>query len=150
MNETLQYDYLRAGLLEGNKMREDLLVHARDTARIWLERKIDPSVIEILAENLARMARHLPAQEGIVMGAKACVEGLSWIGNPQEVSDFIRMGVGEGATRVELMALAVHVLDVAESMALEMYAQELPALTAKSERSAESARSVGAALFLRG
>ena len=47
-------------------------------------------------------------------------------------------------------ALAVHLVDVVEAMAIKIYVPELPGLVAKSDRTGEAARSVGLARHLRG
>ena len=52
--------------------------------------------------------------------------------------------------RAELAALAVHVIDIAEAMALRVFVPELPALSAKSDRTGDAARMVGTARHLKG
>jgi hypothetical protein len=47
-------------------------------------------------------------------------------------------------------ALAVHLLDIAEAAALQVFVPELTKLTARSDRSGNAARRVGSARHLRG
>ena len=49
-----------------------------------------------------------------------------------------------------LAALAVHLVDIIEAAALQVFVPELPQLSAKSDRTGDDARRVGKARFLRG
>ncbi|MEZ4273571.1 MAG: hypothetical protein R3C68_19675 [Myxococcota bacterium] len=141
------YEYLKDGLLIQGAMRDDLLPHAHRLALTWIEQSIDPACIEILAETLARTAAELGE---VQIAGSTLMESIHWIGLSPELEEFMRAATHEPLDSTGLIALGVHLVDIAERSALRVFVPELTALTAKSDRSGEAARRVGAARHLRG
>ncbi|MEK7704218.1 MAG: hypothetical protein AAB426_04610, partial [Myxococcota bacterium] len=75
---------------------------------------------------------------------------LAWLDPPQMLLELVTAAAAKGVDRTGLAAIAVHLLDIAERCALEIFLPELPALEAKSDRSAAAARHVGVARHLKG
>ncbi len=116
------------------------------TARRWVKEGVDPAVVELYSEYCARVAKTLGKKESI--DSKRLNEGAGWI---EASPDILLPAAGLGLiNRSTLAALSFHLLDIAEAMALEVFTPELPGLSAKSDRSADAARTVGTARFLRG
>ncbi len=64
--------------------------------------------------------------------------------------ELVTVALSEHCSSEEIAAAAVHVLDIAEQMALHVYVAELPSLLARADRSGDAARKVGIARHLRG
>jgi hypothetical protein len=139
--------YLDGGLLRDGRLREDLVEPGRRVATAWLRAGISAATVEIIAEQLARWAELL-AQQHVAAGELLAVVGE--LTPARGVAELVRTAVPGGATRLELGALAVHLLDVAEAMALQTYVPELPSLHARSDLSGDAARNVGLARHLKG
>jgi hypothetical protein len=143
-----QLGYLEGGLLAGNGPRRDLEAQVLDIAALWAHAGVDPARIELTAELLARLADALAPDARIEAADVAAA--ISFIEPPQQLLELVTAASAKGVDRRELAALAVHLIDIAERAALEIFLPELPALEAKSDRSAASARHVGVARHLKG
>ncbi len=141
------YSYLSQSLLAGGSLRDDLAGHARAVARLFTNAGIDPTLVELLAEMLARLATELGNAK---VDALDLTAATAFIEPPGPVIELLQTAATTPLGRPPLAALAIHLVDIAEEMAMEMYIAELPALTAKSDRTGEAARSVGVARHLRG
>lgn len=139
--------YLDGGLLRDGRLRDDLVEPGRRVATAWLRAGISAAAIEIVAEQLARWGELLGQQRVPTAGLLAVVGELT---PARGVTELVRTAIPSGATRLELGALAVHLLDVAEAMALQTYIPELPSLHARSDLSGDAARNVGLARHLKG
>ncbi|MEM6531556.1 MAG: hypothetical protein AAF654_02985 [Myxococcota bacterium] len=135
-------DYLAPGLLENGKLRAELEAGALATARRWVADGHDPQAVECLAELLARIAEQLGEQSlpraELVAAFERPVRGL------------LEVALPDPAPQLHVAAAAVHVLDIAEQMALKVYLAELPSLIARADRTGDAARNVGIARHLRG
>ena len=141
--------YLDAGLTAGNALREDLAPHTQAVAEAWLDAAVDPAVVELAAEYLARWAEAL-GEGAETVDSATLVGQLDWLAPPPPLKAFFERACQKPLDAARLAALALHSVDIAEAMALGVYMPELPALYAKSDRSGDAARRVGAARYLRG
>jgi len=139
-------EYLQKGLIDGGKLRDDLMPHVRTLAASWIETGVDVGVVDILAEHLARWAVELEAP----VGFEQIAAGTAYLDLAPDVTELLREAVGQQASATELAALAVHLVDIAEAMALVIFVPELPALSAKADRTGDAARMVGVARHLKG
>jgi hypothetical protein len=143
----VSYAFLGPGLLAGGTIRTDLAAPVAEVALAWLEAGIDPAAVEIAAELVARLAAQLGEERA---GAEDLVLALEPLGVPAELVALVRAAAPQPLGATEVAALGVLLVDIAERAALELFVPELPALTAKSDRSGDAARRVGAARHLRG
>jgi hypothetical protein len=141
--------YLDGGLVRAGRLRDDLAASARSVATGWLQEGVEAAAVELLAEQLARWATLLGEATANPEEVVVVVEGITRVPG---VADLVRAAAMAAAplTRLELGAIAVHLLDIAEAMALQTYIPELPALHARSDRSGDAARNVGLARHLKG
>ena len=146
MSEAL-YDYLKTGCLEHGQVR-DLRFEVERLCQAWMEAEVDPSPLEMLAEHLARTAQELGPQAKLSW--QHLKPQIDYLGLAPQPLEFLQVALKAPQSAAQLAALAIHVLDAAERLALFVYVPELPALQAKSDRSADAARQVGTARFLRG
>jgi len=142
-----EYAYLAAGLVQGGGLRADLEPHARAVARRWLAEALDPAPIELAAEVLARWAAELRQAR---LDAAELQSGLAFLGLAPAVKAWLACAAGAGLGATEGAALALHLLDIAERLALCLFLPELPAMCAKAERGAGAARQTGLARHLKG
>ncbi|MEL6544052.1 MAG: hypothetical protein AAFQ82_05465 [Myxococcota bacterium] len=145
------YLYLRNGLLTEQGLRPELEKGAMSVARHWLTDGIDSSAVELTSEFLARMAEAL-SDPGAIQKVRivAAVEAFETSDVNGALLTLVDHAVGESASSRELAALALHLLDISEHMALKVYVAELPSLLARADRSGDAARNVGIARHLRG
>ena len=141
------WDYLAEGILDGGKLRDDLAHGARSVANAWVAEGVAVARVEILAEYLARWASFLGEDE---VGVPDITSALAHLSLDKSVIDFLEVALGKSGNANRLAALAIHLVDVAEAMALEIFVPELPALSAKADRSGDAARNVGVARHLKG
>ncbi|MBI5510518.1 MAG: hypothetical protein HY903_17310 [Deltaproteobacteria bacterium] len=139
--------YLADGLFEDGEPRTDLEGHAVAVAAVFAAAGVDPASVEILAELLARVAKELG--DAVLDGA-GILAAAGLVTPPAPVLELLQVASAPGLGARSLAALAVHLVDVAEAMAIRIYVAELPNLTARSDRSGDAARSVGLARHLRG
>jgi len=144
----INLDYLEQGLLTPTGLRTDLEAQVLGLAAQWVHAGVDAARIELAAEQLARLAERLP--ETTRIEATDVARALGWMEPPAAVLELVTAASAKGLDRTGLAALAVHLLDIAERAALEIFLPELPALEAKSDRSAAAARHVGVARHLKG
>lgn len=144
MSDVLQY--LDSGLLGQNGLRPEVEAAAGEMAAAWLEAGVLPQTVECLAEFCARWARQLDAAQ---VDHATFDAATAWLAPAQPVVELAHRALQQG-TAAELSALGVHLLDIAEQMAMVLYVPELPWLFAKGERTGDAARSVGLAQHLRG
>ncbi len=154
------YDYLmQQEKGSESDLHEGAVEHGRQAAHYLIREQVHPALMELAAETIARMAKVLIDEQAlnkdknakpIKVFSKAVLEAINYIGLPQPALSLVRLASARGLTPVRLAALGFHVLDIAEAMAQLVYVPELPALNAKSDRSADAARHVGAARHLRG
>ncbi len=139
------FSYLDEGLMQDGKAREDLQPHVEAVAQTWLAAGTDPAPVELLSEYLARTATHLGEQaiDGDLLALTA------WMAPEPAVRELLA-AAARVRTNVELTALAVHLLEIAERMALLLFLPEIEGLTARAERTGGAARSVGLARHLKG
>ncbi len=140
-------EYLRGGLLDGGKLREDLAEPVRALVRAWVSEGVDPGRVELLAELLARWAAELGEDS---VDGEELLAAVAFLALTDPVVELLRVAAAAPLGATDLAALAVHVLDIAEAMALRVFVPELPALSAKSDRTGEAARRVGTARHLKG
>ena len=140
------YDYLDENVLEQDSLNPIFLENVSVVARAWLQAQVEPGVVEFLSEVVARSAHYLRAP----MSWEQFEIVLEHHTLHVSIQELLRKFFNEPVEAVALAALAVHLLDIAERMALEMYVAELPALMARSDRSGDAARRVGAARHLKG
>ncbi len=140
-------DYLDAGLLNEGGLRQDMAEPVRRLAHAWLGDGIDAAGIEMASEHLARWARDLGEA---TVSADRIVSTVDYLGLSDSVLALLRRALPAPAEAKLLAALAIHLLDVAEAMALQIFIPELPALSARSDRSGDAARNVGLARHLKG
>ena len=142
-----EHAYLVDGLLASNVLRSDLDDHAARVARLWLAAGVDPATLELAAEWLARTAAEVGAAR---VTASSLLRAADWLALAPALRSWLANAVGPGAGAVELAAIAVHLVDIAERLALGVFVPELPAMTAKADRSGDAARQVGLARHLKG
>lgn len=140
-------DYLNEGLIDTKGLRDALQPHVAEIAQAWRAEHIEPAGIELVAEMLARWASNL--SDAAVSGQQL-VAGVLFLTPAKPVLDLIEKAGQKPLRRVALAGLAVHLVDIAERLALEIYVPELPALHAKSDRTGDAARHVGVARHLKG
>ncbi len=140
-------DYLAEGLLDGGRLRPDSPIRAREVAPLLVEGGVDPAVVELLAERLARWATELGDN---VVSAHVVRAGIADLELPDPLADLLAAALGRPADARGLAALAVHLVDLAEAMAIRVFLPELPALSAKADRTGGAARQVGLARHLKG
>ena len=148
MSDAPDLTYLRDGLYTEAGMRADLGPHAQRVAIAWTRAGVDPAVIEIVAEALARTATQMAPED--VARLDDLGPALALCDVPEPLVALLRGALAEPAGSVTLAALAVHLVDIAESAALQVFVPELPQLAAKSDRTGDAARMVGVARHLRG
>lgn len=147
MSVAIDLGYLAKGLCTDQGMRGDLLECVKQVALAWVTAGVDPAPVEVFAEILARAAANL----GDGKAGFECFEpSVADLGLPESVVGFVRAALATELTATELAALAVHMVDIAEAAALQIFVPELPRLSARSERTGDAARQVGRARFLRG
>ena len=140
-------EYLEAGLVEGKSLREESAKHARRVANTWVAAGVNAACVEVLSEQLARWAYEIGDD---VVTTSLVLTVVAYLELPEAVTELLAKAVGEGATATQLAGLAVHIVDISEAMALRVFVAELPALSAKSDRSGDAARKVGLARHLKG
>lgn len=140
---------LARGLLDGKGAPRNLSALAAETGRALLAATIDVGWVDLVGENLARWAEALAGSS-----AKADIHAFramfGELDAPAEIATALEPAFGHALSRAELAALAVHVVDIAEAMAFDVFAPELPWISAKADRSGGAARSAGVAKRLRG
>lgn len=139
--------YLRNGLLGPAGLRPELEAGALRIARHWVADGLDPARVEVAAELLARMAEQVA--DGRLQRVRL-LAALEAQGAAAALLELLEVALGEECGGTEVAAAAVHVLDIAEQMALQIYVAELPSLLARADRSGDAARKVGIARHLRG
>ena len=139
--------YLNRGLLESGRLRSDLAEHALAVGEAWTTAGVDPTAVELLSEYLARLSRELGDAR---IDALALLAATAFTDPPGPVLDFLQAAATSPMDSRSTAALAVHLVDIGEAMAIKIYVHELPALIAKSDRTGAAARSVGLARHLRG
>ena len=139
--------YLQAGLLADGKLRADLAEPVRILARAWVADGVDLGRVELLAELLARWAAELGEESAT---GDAILDGVAFLMLPEPVVELITTVAAQPLGANALAALAVHLIDLAEAMAIRVFVPELPALSAKSDRTGDAARMVGTARHLKG
>lgn len=140
---------LADGLLGADGKPRDVSALATDAGKRFVELGIDPSLVDLFAECLARWADGLDPVSARV-DVKVFRELASELGVPAEVVDALAQAFTRQLNKAELAALAMHVVDITEAMAFAVFGPELPALSAKADRSGGAARSAGVAKRLRG
>ena len=140
-------DYLEESLLSEKGMREDLQSHVRIVASTWLKSGVGVEKVEWLAEYLARLAREISEDN---ISKQPLIKSMNAFYQHDALELFFDKGLPEKVNEIALAALALHLMDISEHMALLLYIPELPDMVARSERSAKAARSVGLAQHLRG
>jgi len=139
--------YLSRGLLDGGKLRTDLGEPTLAVSEAWTLAGVDPAAVELLSEFLARLSRELGDAKIDALGLLAAT---AFTEAPAPVLELVQTAAVSPLDGRALAALAVHLVDIVEAMAIKIYVSELPALVAKSDRTGEAARSVGLARHLRG
>ena len=142
-----RFDYLADGLVQDGKLRPDSTTRAREVAPLLVEAGVDPAIVELLAEHLARWATGLA--DNVVTG-HAVLTILADLGLPEPLAELVAAALARPTDARGLAALAVHLVDLAEAMAIKIFLPELPALSAKADRSGDAARHVGLARHLKG
>lgn len=140
-------DYLAGAFVEGRDLAAALKRETRRVAAAWRHRQIDAAVLEVLSELLARTAQALNDSSLTATELAPAWESLS---TPPEVVQWLEAALATPRTSLEVAALAVHLIDIAEDMALAVFVPELPSLATKSDRTGDAARNVGVARYLRG
>jgi len=138
---------LQLSVLNHESLSKELLQQARVCAHAWIAECIDPSTLEIFGEYLARIAESLAEQE---LAFEVLVKNADWLGTAPQVIAYLQTAWREPLNAERLAVLSIHLLDIAEFMALEIFVPEISNLSARSDRSATSARSTGVARRLRG
>ncbi|MEM6730423.1 MAG: hypothetical protein AAF658_02640 [Myxococcota bacterium] len=142
------YLYLRNGVLDHGALAPSLEAGSLAVARAWLKASVDPADVELVSEFCARVAEQLGDARVNVSELNRGVESQR---GPSQTQELLHAAFSSGAAEsTELAAAAVHLLDIAEHMALEIYVAELPSLLARADRSGDAARKVGIARHLRG
>lgn len=140
-------DYLRGPLTEGKDLAPAVHAMTRTVAMAWRAHGIDPAVLEVASELLARVASELGEEQASWAELEEVCSDLDLHAN---VRAWLAAALATPRRPTEVAALAVHLVDVAEVMALAMFVPELPRLAAKSDRTGDAARNVGVARHLRG
>ena len=144
---SVDLSYLPSLLLPQGESGPDLSAATAAVAVAWRHAGVDVARVDLLAEMLARIARDLGEEtpdETQVMAAVAFLE------LPPPVIAWLSAAMGQPRSAAQLAALAVHLVDINETLALGLFVPELPNLGARSERTGDDARRVGVARFLRG
>jgi hypothetical protein len=139
--------YLNRGLVVDGKIRADLAPHILAVGEAWATAGVDPTAVELLSEYMARLSCELGDAR---IDALALLSATAFADLPTPVLELVQAVAASPLDRRSVAALAVHLVDIVETMAIKLYVPELPALVAKSERTGEAARSVGVARHLRG
>ncbi len=126
---------------------EALSADVRRLAAAWLAGGVDPARVERMAEHLARWAALLGDTQ---VGASQLASGLTHLEVPAQVAELLAISSLNTLDATGMAAVAVHLLDIAEAMALATFVPELPALLARSDLSGDAARHVGSARHLKG
>jgi hypothetical protein len=140
-------DYFDRGLLDGAGLRADLIGHAHQVASAWLDAGVDPAAVEVLAEKLARTAAELGPT---VLGGHTLARAVTYLELPGPVVALLDAALAQPLDARSLAALAVHLVDIGEAMAVRLFVAELPALSARADRTGDAARNVGVARHLKG
>lgn len=135
------------GLLDERGAPRDLSDDARGTATTLVAAGIDPGVVDLVAEHLARWADVLGTESASFSAVEKALEHLAL---PTQILEAISPAFSLPLEKASLAALALYLVDVSELMALAVYVPELPNISAKADRSGGAARSVGVAKRLRG
>ncbi len=146
--DLVDLSYLGDGLYTAEGMRADIGAQVQAVAIAWAKAGIDPAQVEIIAEVLARTAAEMAEED--VARFDDVAPALALCDLPELLTRLLRDALAEPAGSVTLAAIAVHLIDIAESMGLQIFIPELPQLAAKSDRSGDAARMVGVARHLRG
>ncbi len=141
------FDYLEAELVADGAPSWDVAAWVDATARGLLEAAVDPAVLELTSEHLARAAAALGDGR---LDAASVRAGLAHLELPPALCELLEHALARPRAAAELAALAVHLVDVAERLALLVFLPELPSLIAKSDRTGGAARNVGVARHLKG
>lgn len=141
------WSHLSRTLLSAEGLEKQLEAHVSPTAQALLAAGVEPATLESLAELLARWGAELGATRA---DAADFQELTSYLVLPEPLTALAQRAFAEPLAGIEVAALAIHLLDVAERLALLVLVPELPSLSAKAERTGEAARSVGLAKHLKG
>ncbi|MCK5690028.1 hypothetical protein KAI87_12200 [Myxococcota bacterium] len=145
----IEFEYLSRDLLCEGEPCPHLALKIDFIARFFLEQKTDPAILEILSETLARTAEFLDADKTIAHDDLDI--GLAWLALPDTVIQMVKAFADDTPrSRQELVVFALHLVDIAERLALFVFIPELSALSDKAERTGEAARAVGLARHLKG
>jgi hypothetical protein len=147
MTAAPEHGYLEQGLVENGELRRDLEAHSERVAQAWLAARVEPAAVEVASEQVARWALALGEAR---VDAALLERGLGWLALPAAVRSWMAAAAARPLGAAELAALAVHLVDIVERLALLVFLPELPALTAKADRTGGAARSVGVARYLKG
>ena len=140
--------YLHQGLLDDQQhLRSDLTEPARKLAATWVKAGIDPALIEVISEVLARTAAYV---RDPFADTHLLLPELHLLGPPELVREFLQAALGDHPSATVLAATACHLLDIAEAMAESVILPELPNMLLKADRSGDAAKQVGMARHLRG
>ena len=138
---------LAKGLLDAKGAPRDLVASARAAAKTLVAAGIDAASIDIVAEQIARLAELLG--DATVTYAQL-VDAVSHTAPPDQLLALLEPAFARPLGKSALAALALHLVDIGEIMAFAVYAPELPNISAKADRSGGAARSAGVAKRLRG
>lgn len=142
------FAYLSANLLDDkSNLEPSIIEHTAQSASKLLAGGIDPALLEVLSEQLARIGAYLQKD---TLNAAALLEFLKYLELPANLVDLLTQAFCTPRGSTETGAIAVHVLDIAERLALLIYVPELSAMAKKSDRTGDAARSVGLARHLKG
>ena len=140
---------LAQGLLGADGKPRDISALAKESGKRFVTLGFDPGLVDLFAECLARWAEGLDPVSARV-DVKNFRELAEELDVPGEVVETLAHAFTKQLNKAELAALAVHVVDITEAMAFAVFGPELPALSAKADRSGGAARSAGVAKRLRG
>jgi hypothetical protein len=143
----IDFAYLKGPLIEDGAPSWEVHSWSEATAAALIEAGVDSAVVELASEHLARVAKLVDRAR---LGADEVCLGLEFLALPDAMLALLRVALATPRSADEVAALAVHLVDLAEHMALLVYLPELPGLTAKSDRSGGAARNVGVARHLKG
>ena len=141
------YAYLASGLVTQGGLRSGLEREVVSVADAWTRAGISPSLVEILGELCARAASVLPQAS---VDRSQLLAGSAFLDLPAPLRQLLDAATVASLDPTTLAALAVHLVDIAEAMAIGVYVPELPALSAKADRTGDAARSIGVAKHLKG
>jgi len=147
MSAELDLAYLAGGCLGERGMRPEVTREAPRVAQALVAAGVDVTRLDLATEHLARLAQHLGDD---VVSADALADLVRPFELPPPVEALLRAAAPQALDADALAALAVHLVDIVEAAALQVFIPELPQLTAKSDRTGDDARRVGKARFLRG